>query len=169
MQRSEAARSRASAPDGLTDRHLTRRRPSPDACCGKPRQEGARPAEDFPRRGARRRQDLRDAAPRPGARGSKASMSSSASSRRMAARETEALLDGLEIVPRRASTTRATPWRRWISTRILARRPQLVLVDELAHTNAPGSRHPKRYWTWRNCSPPASMSIRRSISSMSRA
>ena len=28
---------------------------------------------------------------------------------------------------------------------ILARRPQLVLVDELAHTNAPGSRHPKRY------------------------
>ncbi len=28
---------------------------------------------------------------------------------------------------------------------VLARRPQLVLVDELAHTNAPGSRHPKRY------------------------
>ncbi|OWK22037.1 hypothetical protein AJ88_14280 [Mesorhizobium amorphae CCBAU 01583] len=28
---------------------------------------------------------------------------------------------------------------------ILARRPKLVLVDELAHTNAPGSRHPKRY------------------------
>ncbi len=28
---------------------------------------------------------------------------------------------------------------------ILQRRPQLVLVDELAHTNAPGSRHPKRY------------------------
>ena len=44
-----------------------------------------------------------------------------------------------------ASTTRAACSRRWTSTRILPRRPQLVLVDELAHTNAPGSRHPKRY------------------------
>ncbi len=34
---------------------------------------------------------------------------------------------------------------RWISTPILARHPQLVLVDELAHTNVPGARHPKRY------------------------
>ena len=32
-----------------------------------------------------------------------------------------------------------------MSTRLLARHPQLALVDELAHTNAPGSRHPKRY------------------------
>ena len=34
----------------------------------------------------------------------------------------------------------------WVQTdAVLARRPQLALVDELAHTNAPGSRHPKRY------------------------
>ena len=43
------------------------------------------------------------------------------------------------------STTRAACSTRWISTRFSARRPQIALVDELAHTNAPGSRHPKRY------------------------
>ena len=43
------------------------------------------------------------------------------------------------------SSTRAGCWRRWIWTPSCARRPQLVLVDELAHANAPGSRHPKRY------------------------
>ena len=52
---------------------------------------------------------------------------------------------------------------------ILQRRPKLVLVDELAHTNAPGSRHPKRYWMSRNCSPPASTSTPRSTSSISKA
>ena len=60
--------------------------------------------------------------------------------------ETEALLDGLEVLPRRAvGLSRARAGRRWTSMRILARRPQLALVDELAHSNAPGSRHPKRY------------------------
>ena len=39
----------------------------------------------------------------------------------------------------------AASWRRWISTALLKRRPQLALVDELAHDNAPGSRHPKRW------------------------
>ena len=60
-------------------------------------------------------------------------------------KETEALLEGLDVIPR---------WRleykgQWLEEMdldaIIARRPQIVLVDELAHTNVPGSRHPKRY------------------------
>ena len=43
------------------------------------------------------------------------------------------------------STTRAGSSRRWTSTPFSRAGPALVLVDELAHTNAPGSRHPKRY------------------------
>src|SRR6201999_4157795 len=60
-------------------------------------------------------------------------------------RETEALLDGLEIIPRKQIDYRAQTLDEMDLDAILARRPQLVLVDELAHTNAPGSRHPKRY------------------------
>ena len=43
------------------------------------------------------------------------------------------------------STTRASVSTEMDLDALLARRPELVLVDELAHTNAPGSRHPKRY------------------------
>jgi two-component system sensor histidine kinase KdpD len=60
-------------------------------------------------------------------------------------RETEALLDGLEIVPRRRVTYKDQSLDEMDIDAIIARRPQVVLVDELAHTNAPGSRHPKRY------------------------
>src|SRR6195256_2736182 len=60
-------------------------------------------------------------------------------------RETEALLDGLEIVPRRHITYKDQSLDEMDIDAIIARRPQIVLVDELAHTNAPGSRHPKRY------------------------
>ena len=60
-------------------------------------------------------------------------------------RETEALLDGLEIIPRRAVEYRGRALEEMDLDALLARRPQLALVDELAHTNAPGSRHPKRY------------------------
>ena len=63
----------------------------------------------------------------------------------MAARETEALLDGLEIMPRRTVDYRGRTLAEMDLDALLARRPQLALVDELAHTNAPGSRHPKRY------------------------
>ena len=60
-------------------------------------------------------------------------------------RETEELLAGLEIVPRQRVDYKG----RWLEEMdleaIIARRPQIVLVDELAHTNGPGSRHPKRY------------------------
>jgi len=59
--------------------------------------------------------------------------------------ETQALLDGLETVPRRRIEYRGTMLEEMDLDAVLARRPQVVLVDELAHTNAPGSRHPKRY------------------------
>src|SRR5476651_1701256 len=59
--------------------------------------------------------------------------------------ETEALIAGLETIPRRGVTYRGTELTEMDLDAILARRPALVLVDELAHTNAPGSRHPKRY------------------------
>ena len=59
--------------------------------------------------------------------------------------ETQGLLDGFEIVPRRAVPYHGTVLEEMDLDALLARRPGLALVDELAHTNAPGSRHPKRY------------------------
>jgi two-component system, OmpR family, sensor histidine kinase KdpD len=60
-------------------------------------------------------------------------------------RETEALLEGLEIVPRRRLEYRGQWFEEMDLDAIIARRPQIVIVDELAHTNVEGSRHPKRY------------------------
>ncbi|WP_199553852.1 DUF4118 domain-containing protein [Sandaracinobacteroides hominis] len=60
-------------------------------------------------------------------------------------RETEALVHGHEIVPRRQVDHAGHSLGEMDLDAILARAPALVLVDELAHTNAPGSRHPKRY------------------------
>jgi two-component system sensor histidine kinase KdpD len=59
--------------------------------------------------------------------------------------ETEALLAGLELLPRRRAAHRNRALDEMDLDALLARRPQLALVDELAHTNAPGSRHPKRW------------------------
>lgn len=59
--------------------------------------------------------------------------------------ETEALTRGHEIVARRDISYEGRTLREMDIDAILARAPRLVLVDELAHTNAPGSRHPKRY------------------------
>jgi two-component system sensor histidine kinase KdpD len=59
--------------------------------------------------------------------------------------ETEALLQGLEIVPRRRLDYKDRILEEMDLDALIARRPQIALVDELAHTNAPGSRHPKRY------------------------
>jgi two-component system sensor histidine kinase KdpD len=59
--------------------------------------------------------------------------------------ETEALTIGLEVIPRRRIEYRGQILTEMDIDAVLARRPQLALVDELAHTNAPGSRHPKRY------------------------
>jgi two-component system, OmpR family, sensor histidine kinase KdpD len=59
--------------------------------------------------------------------------------------ETELLTRGQEIVPRRDVAYEGRTLREMDLDAILTRAPRLVLVDELAHTNAPGSRHPKRY------------------------
>ena len=59
--------------------------------------------------------------------------------------ETQALLQDLEIVPRRRLEYKGQSLEEMDLDAIIARRPQIVLVDELAHTNVPGTRHPKRY------------------------
>ncbi|HWA88721.1 MAG TPA: sensor histidine kinase KdpD [Rhizomicrobium sp.] len=59
--------------------------------------------------------------------------------------ETDALTKGFEIVPKKRSLYKGRVIAEMDLDAILQRRPQLVLVDELAHTNAEGSRHPKRY------------------------
>ena len=60
-------------------------------------------------------------------------------------RETEALIAGLEVVPRRRIDYRGQAIEEMDLDGVIARHPRLAVVDELAHTNAPGSRHPKRY------------------------
>ncbi len=59
--------------------------------------------------------------------------------------ETEARLEGLPLIPRKTTEYRGTLLEEMDLDAILARKPALALVDELAHTNAPGSRHTKRY------------------------
>jgi two-component system sensor histidine kinase KdpD len=60
-------------------------------------------------------------------------------------KETKALLRGLESIPPRQSNYKGQVLDEFDIDAVIARRPQIVLVDELAHTNAPMSRHPKRY------------------------
>ncbi len=60
-------------------------------------------------------------------------------------KETEDLVKGLELIPRLILDYKGTQLSEVDLNAIIARKPQLVLVDELAHTNAPGSRHLKRY------------------------
>jgi two-component system sensor histidine kinase KdpD len=60
-------------------------------------------------------------------------------------KETQALLDGLEIIPRKRLEYRGQWLEEMDLDAVIARHPQIALVDELAHTNAPGSRHPKRH------------------------
>jgi two-component system sensor histidine kinase KdpD len=59
--------------------------------------------------------------------------------------ETEALLEGLEILPAKIIQYKNVELREFDIDAALERKPTLILVDELAHTNAPGSRHPKRW------------------------
>jgi two-component system sensor histidine kinase KdpD len=59
--------------------------------------------------------------------------------------ETQALLNGLEVLPRLVTTYRGHELRDFDLNAALARRPSVLLVDELAHTNPPESRHPKRW------------------------
>jgi len=60
-------------------------------------------------------------------------------------KETDALVEGLPIIARLKLEYRGVELTEMDLDSVLARRPQLALVDEFAHTNAPGSRHPKRY------------------------
>lgn len=59
--------------------------------------------------------------------------------------ETIALMQGLEVVPTKKIEYRGTTLEEMDTAAIIARRPQWVLVDELAHTNAPGAVHEKRW------------------------
>jgi len=58
---------------------------------------------------------------------------------------TEELIDGLEVIPRQVIEYRGSPFEEMDLDAVLARRPTVGLVDELAHTNVPGSRHAKRW------------------------
>ncbi|MCQ8102956.1 sensor histidine kinase KdpD [Methylomonas sp. SURF-2] len=60
-------------------------------------------------------------------------------------KETQALLDGLEVLPLRQIEYKGTVLHEFDIDAALKRRPGIILVDELAHSNAPGSRHPKRW------------------------
>ena len=59
--------------------------------------------------------------------------------------ETENLVKGFEIIPKKRSLYKGSVVAEMDLDAVLQRRPKLALVDELAHTNAEGSRHPKRY------------------------
>src|SRR3990172_6598148 len=59
--------------------------------------------------------------------------------------DTEALLEGFEILPRRPIEYRGTTLKEFDLDAALVSKPDIILVDELAHTNAPGARHKKRW------------------------
>src|SRR6202521_2579901 len=60
-------------------------------------------------------------------------------------KDTAALLEGLEVLPPRYVEHRGSRQAEFDLDAVLARHPAVILVDELAHNNAPGSRHPKRW------------------------
>lgn len=60
-------------------------------------------------------------------------------------KETADLVKGFDMIPRKSIAYKSTSVEEMDLDAIIARKPQIVLVDELAHTNAPGSRHNKRY------------------------
>lgn len=59
--------------------------------------------------------------------------------------ETAELLEGLEVIPRKEVVYRERVLEEFDIDAAIARKPKILIVDELAHTNVPGSRHPKRY------------------------
>jgi two-component system sensor histidine kinase KdpD len=83
--------------------------------------------------------------------------------------ETQAMIADLPVAPRVEFEHRGATLTELDLDALLAWRPQLVLIDELAHTNAPGSRHPKRYHDVLECWTRASTSSRPSTSNMSKA
>ena len=83
--------------------------------------------------------------------------------------ETAEQIGDLEVIPPRAIEYRGVTLREMDLDAVLARRPTVCLVDELAHTNAPAAGTPSATRTSRSCSGPASTSSRRSTSSTWRA
>jgi two-component system sensor histidine kinase KdpD len=59
--------------------------------------------------------------------------------------DTAKLIDGLEVIPRSRHMYRGIALEEMDVDAVLARKPEVALIDELAHTNVPGSRNPKRY------------------------
>lgn len=59
--------------------------------------------------------------------------------------DTEKLLEGLEIIPRKTYSYKNTELQELDIDAVIQRKPKLAIIDELAHTNAPGSRHTKRF------------------------
>ena len=59
--------------------------------------------------------------------------------------ETASVIEGLEVIPRRKIQYRGITLEEMDLDAVLARRPEVALVDELAHTNVPGSTNTKRY------------------------
>ena len=82
---------------------------------------------------------------------------------------TAAQAEGLEVIPRRRVTYRDTPLEEMDLPAVLARAPELCLIDELAHTNAPASSTRSATRTWPTCSPQASTCSAPSTSSTWRA
>ena len=69
---------------------------------------------------------------------------------------TAALLEGLEVMPRKTMTYRGSAFTELDVDAVIARRPQVVLIDELAHTNLPGSRNASGGRTSKRSSTPGS-------------
>ena len=105
---------------------------------------GRRAPAHLPGRGARRRQDLRDADR--GAQHAAAGIDVVVGFVETYGRpQTAAQLDDLDIVPRKPVRYGGIVLEEMDTPAVIARRPRIALVDELAHTNAPGSAHEKRY------------------------
>ncbi len=83
--------------------------------------------------------------------------------------ETSALLEGLDVLPRLEVDYRGKMLKEFDLDAALARKPRVIIVDELAHSNPEGFRHPKRYQDIEELISAGSMSGRRSISSILKA
>ena len=105
----------------------------------------AGPAQGLSRLGGRRRQDLCDAPRGAPAQGAGRRRRHRPGRDPRPRRDRSEQIGDLEIIPPRTIEYRGVTLREMDLDAILARRPTVCLVDELAHTNAPGSRHPKRY------------------------
>ena len=120
------------------------RRPSPDALARASQSGRARQAENLSRRRAWRRQDVRDAVRRAQEAADGVDIVAGVVETH-GRQETLALCEGIEIIPKRKLGYRGQELEEMDLDALLARSPQIALVDELAHTNVEGSRHPKRW------------------------